>query len=94
MNAPLTFQAAVYMDDGESPVAVEGPSEDFSTLAKARAWAKQQVAMRTHSVTFSTPKDGFWYAAILRGRYVDPIGDGVPYDFSFESEPDFSEVVR
>ena len=92
MSQIVCFQASIYFDDGNCPIAGEGPSKDFTTLEKAKAWATQQVA--TYSHAGNVLDDGFWYGVILRGRYVDPIGDGLLFDFTFESDPEFSEIVQ
>ena len=82
------YEAAVYYDDGDNPVAEEGPSTYASSEREAEAFAHQALSGRRpeHS-------GGFWYATIRRGRIVDPIGGGHPHDHSFEPDPDWSRTI-
>jgi hypothetical protein len=82
------YEAAVYYDDGDNPVAEEGPSAYTTSERQAEAFARQALSGRRPE-----HKGGFWYAAIRRGQVVDPIGDGRPYDHSFESDRDWSRTL-
>ena len=64
------YEAAVYYDDGENPVAEERPSTYATSERQAEAFARR-------ALDGSRPehKGGFWYAMIRRGLVVDPIGN-------------------
>jgi hypothetical protein len=82
------YEAAVYYDDGDNPVAKEGPSTYTTSEREAEAFARQALNGRRPE-----HKGGFWYAAIRRGRVVDPIGDSRRYDHAFEPYPDWSRTL-
>jgi hypothetical protein len=80
------YEAGVYYDDGDNPVAEEGPSGYATDERTAEAFA--QGAARPAA----TAQGGFWHATIRRGRVVDSIGDGRRYDHSFEPDPGWSRT--
>ena len=82
------WEAAVYYDDGDNPVAKEGPSSYEGSGRAAEAFALAALRGRR-----SERPGGFWYATLRRGRVVDPIGDGRPHDQSFEPDPDWSRTI-
>jgi hypothetical protein len=82
------YEAAVYHDDGDNPIAREGPSSYERTEQRAAAFARAALRGRR-----SERPGGFWYATIRRGRVVDPIGDGHPHDHSFEPDADWSRTI-
>jgi hypothetical protein len=82
------YEAAVYYDDYDNPIAREGPSSYEHSEQAAEAFAV--AAMRERH---GEPPGGFWYATIRRGRVVDPIGDGHPHDHAFEPDPDWSRTL-
>ena len=67
------YEAAVYYDDYDNPIAREGPSSYEHSEQAAEAFALTALRERD-----GEPPGGFWYATIRRGRVVDPIGDGHP----------------
>ena len=64
------YEAAVYYDDGDNPIAKEGPSTYTTSEREAEAFARQALNGRRPE-----HKGGFWYAMIRRGLVVDPIGN-------------------
>jgi hypothetical protein len=82
------YEAAVFYDDGDNPVAQEGPSSYEPSERAAEAFARAALRGRR-----SERPGGFWYATLRRGHVVDPIGDGHPYDRSFEPDPDWSRTI-
>jgi hypothetical protein len=82
------YEASVYYDDGDNPIAVEGPSTYTTSQHQAAAFARQALRGRV-----ADRPGGFWYASIRRGRAIDPIGDGRPYDHDFAPDPDWSRTI-
>jgi hypothetical protein len=82
------YEAAVYYDDGDNPLAEEGPSGYASDEREAETFARQALGGRR-----PRHRGGFWYATIRRGRVVDPIGDGCACDRSFDPDPDWSRTL-
>ena len=82
------WEAATYYDDGDNPVAKEGPSTYTTSEREAEAFAQKALNGRRPE-----HEGGFWYAAIRRGQVVDPIGDGRPYDHSFEPDRNWSRTL-
>jgi hypothetical protein len=82
------YEAAVYYDDGDNPVAEEGPGRYTTSEREAEAFARHALNRRRPE-----HEGGFWYATIRRGRLIDPIGDGRPYDHSFEPDCNWSRTL-
>jgi hypothetical protein len=82
------YEAAVYYDDGDNPVAEEGPSVYTTSQREAAASAHRALNGRRPE-----HKGGFWYASIRRGRVIDPIGDRQRYDRLFEPGCDSSRTL-
>jgi hypothetical protein len=82
------YESAVYYDDGDNPVAKEGPSTYTTSERQAEAFAGQALDGRRPE-----HKGGFWYATIRRGLVVDPIGDDSPHDNAFEPDADWSRSL-
>jgi hypothetical protein len=66
-DVPVVFQATVWMNDGQEPIAGGGESQDFHTESEARKWALASV--RYAESTEPAPTDGWWYGVIERGSY-------------------------
>jgi hypothetical protein len=86
--AQEVYEAAVFYDDGDNPVAQEGPSS-----YKRSEWAAEAFARATLRGRRSERPGGFWYATIRRGKVVDPIGEGQVYDRDFEPDPNWSRTL-
>jgi hypothetical protein len=82
------WEAATYYDDGDNPIAREGPSSYERSERAAEAFALAALRGRR-----SEQLGGFWYATLRRGRVVDPIGEGHPHDRSFEPDADWSRTL-
>jgi hypothetical protein len=82
------YEGAVFYDDGNNPIASEGPSSYERTEQAAEAFVRAALCGRR-----SDRPGGFWYATIRRGLVVDPIGDGHPHDHSFEPDPEWSRTI-
>jgi hypothetical protein len=82
------YEAGVYYDDGDNPIAREGPSSYAPSERRAEAFARAALRGRRRE-----RPGGFWYATIRRGRVVDPIGDGHTHDHVFERDPDWSRTL-
>jgi hypothetical protein len=82
------YEAAVYYDDGDNPVAEEGPSTYTTSQREAAAFAHPALNGRRPE-----HKGGFGYASIRRGRVIDPIGDRQRYDHSFEPDCNWSRTL-
>ena len=82
------WEAAVYYDDGDNPIASEGPSSYERSEQEAEAFARSALRGRR-----SERAGGFWYATIRGGRVADPIGEGHPHDHAFGPDPDWSRTL-
>jgi hypothetical protein len=82
------WEAAVYFDDGDNPMAREGPSSYERGEQAAEAFARAALRGRRREWP-----GGFWCATIRPGRVVDPVGDRQPHDNAFEPAPDWSRTL-
>jgi hypothetical protein len=70
------WEAALFYDDGDDPIAGAGPAGYFDTreeaVAAGRSWLAEQ----------NDDPEG-WYVSICQGEIQDEIGDGRPFDYGF-----------
>ena len=80
------FEASIQLNSLDSGVVVERPAERFVSLDDAQSWIKQEL--QTAEV------DGCWYASIIQGRVIDPVGSGNRSDFDLQPTAISNELLE
>ena len=80
------FEASIQIDSLDSGIVAERPPERFMSLYDAQSWIKQEL--QTAEV------EGCWYASIIQGRVIDPVGSGNRSDFDLQPTAISNELLE
>ena len=80
------FEASIQLDSLDSGIVVERPAERFVSLYDAQSWIKPELQ--------AAEIDGCWYASIIQGRVIDPVGSGKCWDFELQPTAVSNELLE